>query len=268
MPKLETISSLGLEHVDQRLEQQVGVGQGREARQRDRAAMSRIAPCRACASASRSSARPAGRHAVLVGDRQRMVGQRHVEPRERAPASRRPCRRAGPRRRPRSRRRRPPWRPAWRTHRPSRPSASRRSTPSGSEALRRTCAAARPRPARGCRRRDRRRCRRRRGWRRARPAPPSCLPPRPTGFAARSRASRTCVEEGGAVRRLAHRGGGDGAGADDLHLLDQQAEARERGERPRLAPPARSRRSRRRPAPSPAITFSLKMTDGMRVAPE
>ena len=41
-------------------------------------------------------------------------------------------------------------------------------------------------------------------------------------------------EEGGAVRGVAHGRGGDDAGADDAHLVDQQAEAVERGQRPLL----------------------------------
>ena len=41
-------------------------------------------------------------------------------------------------------------------------------------------------------------------------------------------------EEGRAVRGLAHRGGGDDAGAHHLQLPDQQPEAIERGQRPRL----------------------------------
>ena len=269
MPKLETISALGRERLDQRVEQLGGVAAGSGcATARRRGCPARLA-LSSRRSAARSSPRPVDRHRMLVGDRQRMVGQRHVEPRQRAPAAADHV--EGPARGGacRSRRRRPP------------------------------CAIFLAKRASPLRRRARRGGARRAAARRAAPTLPpatstsSRLPPprSPTmpsasgmaemhalpgqlalllaGQDARIEAERADPgEEGRAVRGLAHRGGGDDAGAADAHLVDQQPEALERGQRALLRVLARARRSRRRSRPRPAITFSLKMIEGMRVAPE
>ena len=178
---------VGIEHADQRLAAAGShwAGSG-SATARPTGCRGR-SPLSIFASAALRSVGPVDRHVVLVGDRQRMVGQRHFEPGERAPAAadqvEGPARRgaleagAGDRLADLLGERGL----AFLQQRVEAQHAERQRGAAADPA------AARPRPARGCRRRDRRRCRRRREWRRARPAPPFCPLPRRTGCAARSR---------------------------------------------------------------------------------
>ena len=263
MPKLETISRSGASAADQGFEQRIGIGQGREARQRERG---NVADRGLVDLGQRDLeiGRAVDRHVVLVGDRQRMVGQRHFEPGQRAPAAADHV--EGPARR--------------------RAFEARAGHRLGDLARERGLAFLGERV-------EAQHAERQRG---AAPDPAARdldqleaaaaeiaddpvrvgnggehALPRPLPFLLAREDARLeaelahAGEEGGAVRGLAHRGGGDDAGADHASSAGPAGGSGRARRAPAPAPPRPISPTSR---PSPASTFSLKMTEGMRLAPE
>ena len=192
---------------------------------------------------------------VLVGDRQRMVGQRHVEPGERAPAAADQVEGPALGRAVEAGGARPPCATFLaKAASPFAASASRRSTPSGSERAAPTlpprhldqleaAAAEIADDAVGVGN----------GGEHALPRQLAFLLAR-QHFAARSRAARPASRKAAPFEASRTAAVATTRVRTTLHLPDQESEALERGERARLAPraPIRSRRARGRARPAPS----------------
>ena len=265
MPKLETIRPLGLSTPTSASSSRLALGRVGKRDSETDGDVADAGLVEPGAAASCSSARAADRHDMLVGDRQRMAGQRHFQPRERPPAAADQVEGPARRRAVEAGAGAPPWRPssrrslAFRGERvePEHAERQRGAAPTlaaGNLDQLQAAAAEIADDAVGVG--D--------GGKHALPRPLAFLlagedarieaEPADRGRGrrrrSRPRGPRRWRRRGSAPRPSARSAGGSGRSAASARAP---------------APPRRSRRASR---PRPASTFSLKMTEGMRVAPE
>ena len=222
---------------------------------------------RAVATIRRSSRTRSGCDAIFVGDRQRVIGREHVDPRQRAPRPADHVEAAAPG--PLAQARFLERRLAAASRALALAAGDLRVEPQARPAARKCRATPGPcrrRPARGCRRRDRRRSRRPRGSPKARLRRQAALRARRSAPRSRSRCGRP---RGRIRRRPRHRGSRRSRARCARLTFIWSISSRNR----RSAASALSRASGEsvprcsRPAPRPASTFSLKIGVGTRGEP-